>query len=233
MSPRPVPSSNRPGNRRWAACLALAGAGLVALGLVLLSGAPGGRQIDARAQTQRVLPPPSPRAVAAAFTVERRTQAAVAKVLRKQMPPPIRIVIPAIGVSAPMIPLGLNRDGTMQVPRSFSTAGWFVPGPEPGEQGAAIVLGHVDSRSGPGVFFRLRALRRGDRVRIVTASHRTLQFVVTGSLDAPKRHFPSRLVYRHTKTPTLRLITCGGHFDSSTGHYLSNHIVFARLVTRG
>jgi sortase (surface protein transpeptidase) len=146
------------------------------------------------------------------------------------MPRPARIVIPAIGVSAPIIPLALNADGTMQVPQSFSVAGWFRPGPEPGEPGPAIVVGHVDSRSGPGVFYRLRALGRGDRIKIVLVDRRTLQFVVTGSREASKRNFPTKVVYRRTSGPTLRLITCGGRFDSSTGHYVDNHIVFARLV---
>jgi sortase (surface protein transpeptidase) len=200
---------------------------------VLFVGFPGARQLDAQAQSVRVLPAPDVRAVAAALTDARRTAAEATSPARKQEPRPVRIVIPAIGVAAPIIPLGLNPDHSMQVPRSFSVAGWFRPGPEPGEPGAAIVLGHVDSKSGPGVFFHLRALRRGDKVKIVLADRRTLRFVVTGSIDASKTHFPSRLVYRRTPEPTLRLITCGGPFNSATGHYVDNHIVFARLLGRG
>jgi sortase (surface protein transpeptidase) len=150
----------------------------------------------------------------------------------KQMPTPTRIVIPAIRVSAPLIPLGLNRDRTIQVPQSFSVAGWFRPGPEPGERGAAVILGHVDSRSGPGVFFHVSALRPGDMIRVVLRSRKALQFVVTGGREVPKRHFPTEAVYGRTPTPTLRLITCGGRFNPATGHYVDNFIVFARLIGR-
>jgi sortase (surface protein transpeptidase) len=150
--------------------------------------------------------------------------------LQRQMPVPTRIVVPAAGINAPLIPLGRNRDGTVQVPSSFSVAGWFQPGPEPGEKGAAVILGHVDSRSGPGVFYHLRALRHGDRIRIRLVTGETLTFVVTGSKEAPKRHFPTRLVYARTPNPTLRLVTCGGAFDAATGHYVDNYIVFARLL---
>jgi sortase (surface protein transpeptidase) len=174
-------------------------------------------------QPHRVLPLPSASA---------RARAAVRpKVVRpRQMPRPVRIVIPAIGVSAPIIPLHLNRDGTLQVPRSFSQTGWFVGGPEPGEIGPAVIVGHVDSYRGPAVFFRLRALTRGDLIKVIVKGGRTLRFVVRSSRAAPKKHFPTHLVYGRTKTPTLRLITCDGRFDRSTGHYVDNHIVFADLV---
>ena len=147
-----------------------------------------------------------------------------------QMPRPVRIAIPALGVSAPVIPLGLNRDRTMETPKAYSVAGWFRPGPEPGEIGPAIVVGHVDSHNGPGVFYRLRALRKGDRLAVVLATGRTLRFVVTSSRDVSKSRFPTALVYRHTQRSTLRLVTCGGRFDPTTGHYLNNHIVFAWLI---
>jgi hypothetical protein len=230
VSPRPIPSSKRHEHRRSAACVALAGVGLLATGVVLLVGVPRTAQLDARLQDRRVLPVPDARAALAAYTVKRPTAAAAKPLLATQLPRPVRILIPAIGVSAPVIPLGVNADHTMQVPQSFSQTGWFQPGPEPGEPGAAIVVGHVDSRSGPGVFFRLRALRRGDRIKIVLANRRAVRFVVTGSREFLKRRFPTALVYRRTPQPTLRLITCGGRFDSSTGHYVDNHIVFARLI---
>jgi sortase (surface protein transpeptidase) len=170
--------------------------------------------------------------VAAAFAAATPAPASVARTAasRKQMPVPVRLVVPAIGVNAPLIPLGRNRDGTAQVPKSFSVAGWFRPGPEPGERGAAVVLGHVDSKSGPGVFYHLKALRRGDRIRIRLVTGKTIQFVVTGAKEASKSHFPTRLVYAHTSVPTVRLVTCGGGFNAATGHYLDNYIVFARLA---
>jgi LPXTG-site transpeptidase (sortase) family protein len=150
--------------------------------------------------------------------------------LERQMPVPSRLLIPAIGVRAPLVPLGRNRDGSVEVPAGFSVAGWFRPGPEPGERGAAVILGHVDSRSGPGVFYRLEALRRGDVIRVRLVTRETVTFVVTGSTEVSKRRFPTKLVYAHTRKPTLRLVTCGGAFDSATGHYLNNYVVFARVA---
>ena len=152
------------------------------------------------------------------------------KAVRRQMAIPVRISIPAIGVSAAVIPLHLNQDRSLQVPSNFAQTGWFVGGPEPGETGAAVIAGHVDSRSGPAVFYRLRALLRGDRVRIVLRDRTIVRFVVTGTKAVRKKRFPSRLVYRKTMRPTLRLITCDGAFDSSTGHYVDNYIVFAKLL---
>jgi sortase (surface protein transpeptidase) len=149
----------------------------------------------------------------------------------RQMAIPLRISIPAIGVSAAVVPLRLNRDHTLQVPTNFAQTGWFLGGPEPGEQGAAVVAGHVDSRSGPAVFYRLRALLPGDRVRLTLADRTIVRFVVTGTKAVPKRRFPTKLVYRKTARPTLRLITCDGAFDSSTGHYVDNYLVFAKLLS--
>jgi sortase (surface protein transpeptidase) len=154
------------------------------------------------------------------------------RAVRKQMPIPVRIFIPAIGVNTSLIPLGLNRDRTVRVPRSFASVGWFRPGPEPGESGAAVILGHVDSKSGPGAFYRLRALRRGDIIKITPRTGQRLRFVVIGSRAVPKKRFPTKLIYRKTGWPALRLITCDGRFDSSTGHYVDNYVVFARLIAR-
>jgi sortase (surface protein transpeptidase) len=223
------------------AALALCGVFLVAAAVVKLAAPAGSAYLDRRDQMQRVLPPPTPDPFSDASSrrLAMATQAAAAPKrpaakprVVKQMPPPKRIVIPAIGVSAPLIRLGLNKDGTAEVPESFSDAGWFEPGPEPGERGAAVILGHVDSKSGPGVFYRLRALRRGDRIKIVLANRKTLQFAVTGMMEASKNRFPTGLVYRKTPGPTLRLVTCGGAFNTATGHYVDNYIVFAWLVGR-
>ena len=144
---------------------------------------------------------------------------------------PVRISIPAIGVSAALIPLRLNRDHTLQVPRNFAQTGWFLGGPEPGETGAAVVAGHVDSKRGPAVFYRLRALMRGDKIRFTLADGTIVRFVVTGSKAVKKKRFPAAVVYKSTPGPTLRLITCDGAFDRSTGHYVDNYIVFAKLLS--
>jgi LPXTG-site transpeptidase (sortase) family protein len=148
----------------------------------------------------------------------------------RQMPDPVRLLVPAIGLSAPVLPLGLNSDGTLQVPKSFSQAGWFTEGPEPGERGAAVIAGHFDAKSGPGVFYRLRALRRGDLITVAVRGGAKVKFAVSSTLAVRKTRFPTSLVYRRTPRPTLRLITCDGAFDSSTGHYVDNYIVFATLI---
>ena len=113
---------------------------------------------------------------------------------------------------------------------AYDLAGWFVGGPEPGENGAAVIVGHVDSKSGPAVFFRLRALRPGDRINVVLKNKSTVRFVVRSKRAVLKKRFPTALVFGKTKTPTLRLITCDGRFDRSTGHYVDNLVVVASLV---
>ncbi len=143
---------------------------------------------------------------------------------------PRRITIPAIDVSAVVVPLGLAADGTMETPRSFTAAGWFEPGPEPGERGPAVLAGHVDSVSGPAVFYRLRELRRGNLIRIGRPDGTAVRFRVEGLERWPKASFPTDRVFGQTAVATLRLVTCSGDFDSSTGHYLDNTIVYATRV---
>jgi LPXTG-site transpeptidase (sortase) family protein len=144
--------------------------------------------------------------------------------------PPRRISIPAIGVDAPVIALGLTPDGTLQTPRQWGDAGWYEPGPEPGEQGAAVIAGHVDSTTGPAVFYRLRALRSGDLIGIHRADGSVIRFRVRRLERWPKSEFPTRRVYGHTHGAVLRLITCSGGFNRSTRHYLDNTIVYASRV---
>lgn len=218
------------GERRLMAALALFGLALVAAAATVAAARPSSASyLDAHPQTARALPQPGGRWLATAAAAQAHATQPGARV-RKQMPLPARIAIPAIAASAPLIPLGWNPDHTIQVPKSFAVAGWFRPGPEPGEQGAAVILGHVDSRSGPGVFYHLRAVHRGDRIRVMLKTRKTLTFVVTGTKEVPKRHFPTKLVYAHTGWPRLRVITCDGSFDRATGHYVDNFIVFASLI---
>ncbi|MBC8093362.1 MAG: class F sortase, partial [Pseudonocardia sp.] len=100
----------------------------------------------------------------------------------------------------------------------------------PGDAGPALVAGHVDSRSGPGVFFRLGEVQVGDRVEVARADGSTVAFTVTGRFDTPKAAFPTELVYAPTPGPELRLVTCGGSFDRATGHYRDNIVVEAVLA---
>jgi hypothetical protein len=144
--------------------------------------------------------------------------------------PPRRITIPAVGVSAPVVPLRREPDGTMQTPRVWQNTGWYKPGPEPGERGPAVITGHVDSTGGPAVFYRLRELQRGNLISIRRADGSVVRFRVEGLERWPKAAFPTRKVFRHTRVAALRLVTCSGSFDRSTGHYVDNTIVYAVRV---
>ena len=145
-------------------------------------------------------------------------------------PPPVRLRIPAIGVDTPLERLGQNPDRTVQVPRDWWRAGWYADGPAPGEPGAAVLLGHVDSPSGPAVFTRLPSLRRGARIEVQRRGGRTVVFRVTGLRVYPRRDFPVEQVYWPTLRPELRLITCTGAYDRARGGYQDNVVVFARAV---
>ncbi len=143
---------------------------------------------------------------------------------------PRGITIPSIGVRSTLVRLGRNRDGSVQVPVRFDVAGWYEGSVAPGTTGPAVILGHVDSKSAPGVFFRLGALRPGDRVAIGRADGTTVMFAITAVRSYSKDRFPTIDVYGDTPTPTIRLITCGGSFDDATGHYRSNVVAFGQLV---
>ena len=147
---------------------------------------------------------------------------------RRRPPLPLRIEIPAIGVRARVVRLGLNADRTLEVPTRFGEAGWWAGGARPGERGPAVIAGHVDSRTGPAVFYRLSKLRRGDRIAVVRRDGSRVRFVVRRSQRYPKHRFPTARVYGPTRGATLRVITCSGAFDRSSGHYLDNTVVYAR-----
>jgi sortase (surface protein transpeptidase) len=144
-------------------------------------------------------------------------------------PVPVRIDIPKIHVTSSLDRLGRAADGTVEVPSDWQVAGWYAPGPRPGDPGSAVILGHVDSKSGPAVFYRLRELDRGDEIRVARADGSTVRFIVERTQQYPKDRFPTDEVYYPTLTPALRLVTCGGAFDPTAGQYRSNIIVFATL----
>jgi LPXTG-site transpeptidase (sortase) family protein len=148
-----------------------------------------------------------------------------------QVAEPASLVIPAIGVSTALVHLGLTSTGALQVPPTTAIAGWYTGSPRPGAIGSAVIAGHIDSYQGPGVFYRLSQLRRGDRVYVRRADGTLAVFKVTEVQMYPKDAFPTTAVYGATPTPQLRLITCGGTFDYSTGSYLSNTVVYASEVT--
>jgi Sortase domain len=149
---------------------------------------------------------------------------------------PVSVAIPAIGVRSPLLRLGLNPDGTIQVPdlaTSADEAAWYKYSVTPGQIGAAVIEGHVDSEVGPAVFFRLGALHPGDRIDVTLADAMTAVFRVTGVREYTKDNFPTKMIYGTTNYASLRVVTCGGTFDYATGHYLGSVVVFASLVSSG
>jgi Sortase domain len=147
---------------------------------------------------------------------------------------PVSVDIPAIGVRSKLLHLGLGADGAIAVPSLYteaSEAAWFKYSATPGQVGASVIEGHVDSYQGPAVFFRLGALRPGDRVDVTLADGITAVFRVTGVREYLKSNFPAKTIYGATRYASLRLITCGGAFDYATGHYLSSTVVFASLAS--
>jgi hypothetical protein len=200
--------------------------GAVAVALALLGGC-------AQAEANRDDPPP-----AAAATTRAPGPAAggvdAARDFRstrgyEATPVPVRIDIPRIGVTSSLDRLGRAPDKTVEVPTRWEVAGWYAHGTRPGDPGSAVILGHVDSKRGPAVFFRLRELREGDEIEVGRADGSTVRFTVERVAQYPKQRFPTDEVYYPTLTPALRLVTCGGEFDAAVGHYRSNVIVFATL----
>jgi hypothetical protein len=144
--------------------------------------------------------------------------------------PPVRLAIPAIGVTTPLVRLGLEPDGGMQVPEDFARAGWFAGGPLPGQVGPSVIAGHVDSRSGPAVFYRLRELRPGDAVLVERADGARLRFLVEGASSYPKTGFPTDAMFGPAPGAVLRLVTCAGSFDRAARSYRDNLVVTAHLA---
>ena len=142
---------------------------------------------------------------------------------------PVRLRIAAIGVDSRLMDLGLRADGSLEVPPSGFPAGWYTGAPTPGELGPAIIVGHIDW-NGPGVFYDLHKLKPGDQVTVTRADGSKPAFRITRVAQFRKDQFPTKLVYGNIDHAGLRLITCGGSFNSRSGHYEDNIVVFADLI---
>ncbi|GAA5022910.1 class F sortase [Kitasatospora paranensis] len=141
--------------------------------------------------------------------------------------PPVRLRIARIGVDSPLSDLQVQEDGHLAAPEDPGIAGWWSQGPAPGGPGAAVIVGHVDSLTGPAVFAGLSALRPGDAVEVEGDDGTRTEFTVQALRSYPKDDFPDDLVFGDTPGPSLRLITCGGSYDRDAREYLSNLVVFA------
>jgi sortase (surface protein transpeptidase) len=143
---------------------------------------------------------------------------------------PVRLAIDSIDVDTGLIDLGLQADGTMEVPPDGSTAGWYTASPSPGEIGPAVLAAHVDWQGQEGVFYNLRRVAVGDTVSVERADGRTARFAVQRVHQYPKDAFPTAAVYGDVASPQLRLITCGGDFDPAARSYRDNIVVYAELT---
>ncbi|WP_449480600.1 class F sortase [Streptomyces avidinii] len=144
---------------------------------------------------------------------------------------PERIRIPSLGIDAPLTDLGLESDGSLQAPPpgDKNLAGWYADGTPPGADGTAVIAGHVDNKQGPAVFYRLGALKKGERIEVVRRGGTTAVFIVDAVEVHDRTDFPDQQVYGATGRPELRLITCGGAYAKKTG-YQANVVAYAHLT---
>jgi sortase (surface protein transpeptidase) len=209
--------------RAWtitAVALLLGGAAAVGVGFATQTPSPPGPKPVAAAElnTEAAAPVPAPST--------RPTHAAKPKPVAK----PTSVSIPSVGISSTLLTMGLAKDGTIAVAapgKDFNKAGWFKGSPRPGQDGPAVIEGHVDSVYGKSVFYRLGAVKKGAEVRVGRADGSRVTFVVDRVASYPKADFPVATVYGNTAGPELRLITCGGAVDHKTGHYVDNTVVYA------
>jgi LPXTG-site transpeptidase (sortase) family protein len=138
---------------------------------------------------------------------------------------PTSIQIPAIDVHTSLQQLGLDSSGSLEPPTNLTQAGWYTGSSVPGNDGPAVIAGHVDSTKGPAVFFRLKSLKPGDMITVGLSSGQSVDFQVMAVQHYPKNAFPTAEVYGARPDPELRVITCGGSF--AAGHYLDNVVVYA------
>lgn len=146
---------------------------------------------------------------------------------------PSRLVISKLGIDTGFVRLGMNDDGTMQVPAGYSEVGWYQHSPTPGEIGPSVAVGHLDGPHGPAVFWRLHELVPGDMVEIHRIDGSVARFTITATAQFSQDNFPTNEVYGNINYAGLRLITCGGTFDRQAKRYSHNTVIYASLVSSG
>ncbi len=185
---------------------------------------PGGRAVAALALLLAAGCTAAPREAPPALVTPTPAPATSAPAARAE---PASVRIPAIDVASPLLRLGIAPDGTAEVPQDYALAGWFAGR---GRGGPTVLLGHVDSRDGPAVFYRLRDLRRGDVVEVGTADGSVARYAVERTEQVAKDSFPTFAVFGATADDVLRLVTCAGAFDRGARSYTDNLVVHARRV---
>lgn len=200
--------------------LAVLGTALVLLGL----------RDESRGPVPPITSDPSPAIVETTASAPEKTTTKAAFAMSRSVP--VRIDIPRIKVHSRVTDLGLESNGTIELPplKPRGPVGWYRYLATPGEIGPAVMLGHVDTRTGPAVFYRLAELRPGDRVSVTRADGTVARFTIRTVAQVSKSSFPTDRVYGPTRSAELRLITCGGRYDHRRGEYLANVIAYATLV---
>jgi sortase (surface protein transpeptidase) len=215
------------GTRLVRSLLVGAAATVAVVGLAGCSGAAGGTAARSSAPSTSTSASPRPGAAAGL----QNPDATSFSYTPGQGDYPTHIAISAIGVSSGLESLAIGAQGELDPPGAAMNAGWYAKGVVPGGVGPAIIAGHIDSATGPGVFLHLNRLVPGDTVTITMKSGVVETWKVVSSDQSPKSNFPTSSVYGTTPTPALRLITCQGVFNPKIGHYDDNLIVFADLVS--
>ena len=208
----------------------LLGLGLLVLGVRATSGPPEQSDVvEAGEPSSRTLHPPTPRPDEPRHS--RRHQGVEDLITGPVLPhaDPVSVAIPRLDVASPLVQLGIDDLGAMEVPDDPAEAGWYRLGPPPGSLGPAVIAGHVTWNQVPAVFFRLSEVRPGDVVEVTRADGRLAVFEVTAVRLFEKTEFPTRAVFGPVDHAGLRLITCGGEYEDSAHRYLGNVVVFARL----
>ena len=217
--------------QRWAAAaLAVSGVALVAVGCTNSSTA-------APTTTTETTASAAQSAAQSASSTATPTPTAVSTAGQGPQPIPVNHVtvtsvsVPSVGItSSSMEKLGLMQDGSLAAPKDPDRAGWFTGGTVPGEIGPAVIAGHIDSKTGPAVFFPLRTTKPGSTITVGLSNHKTVKFTVDRVITTPKEGFPTDHVFGPVPDSELRLITCGGPYNRSVNGqhgYQDNTIVFA------
>ncbi|MFI9048157.1 class F sortase [Streptomyces sp. NPDC053427] len=195
--------------------------------MVLLGGCGGASPASRSAPAERQ---PAQGGQAASGTGTGHGQGGERKTGDAQKAAPQRISIPSLDVSSTLESLGRKKDGTMETPVDPDKAGWYAPGPAPGDKGPAVIAGHVSWNGRPSVFHRLSSLKAGDSIEVARTDGKTSAFTVRRVAQYPKNKFPTIEVYKNIDHAGLRLITCGGEYDPSQHYYPDNVVVFADLT---
>jgi LPXTG-site transpeptidase (sortase) family protein len=232
----PTSTALRPDSARTRCGAVVAGSLLVALllgGCSAASGLPGAVDSDGSGSETQSASTPDPSTPTAAPTTppaEAAPQAADLNQVRPAGVAPAALAIPAMELAETLIPLGIQADGTMEVPEDYADVGWFTGGGTPGGFGPTVIAGHVDSRSGPAVFSRLGEMVVGDRFTVTGVDGHDFEYEVYKVENHAKAEFPTVDVFGATMTDEVRLITCGGDYNQAIGRYVDNLVVFASRV---